>query len=160
MGAMAVGVVALTAASAGAQDVRAPNKAVKLAPRATPVATPAAKSTGTVDVAVDEGAAGTKLYRFDRSSGKLTLVKQLSKAEATSTVSRFKDFQVAERQAPASKQDLVIAVAPEGKPPKGGPPGGTDPDPIIQADFARMSSELARLKLEKSNVKIGTPQMR
>ncbi|WP_158620360.1 MULTISPECIES: hypothetical protein [Corallococcus] len=160
MGAMAVGVVALTAASAGAEDVKASSKPVKLAPRTTTTASPAAKSSGFVDVAVDEGAAGTKLYRYDRSSGTLTLVKQLSKAEATSSVSRFKDFQTAERQAPASKQDLVIAVAPEGKPPKGGPPGGHDPDPIVQADFAKMSRELARLKLDTAKVKIGTPQMR
>ncbi|RKG84808.1 hypothetical protein D7V88_21090 [Corallococcus terminator] len=152
---MAVGVVALTAASAGAQS-----KGVKLAPRTTPVASPAAQSSGSVDVAVDEGAAGTKLYRFDRGSGKLTLVKSLSKTEAASTVSRFKDLQVARSQAPASKRDLVIAVAPEGKPPKGGPPGGKDPDPIIEADFTRLDSELARLKLDRAKVKIGTPQAR
>ncbi|MCY1047751.1 hypothetical protein OV208_41020 [Corallococcus sp. bb12-1] len=156
MGAMAVGVVALTAASAGAQG-----KGVKLAPRTTPVASPAAKSSGSVDVAVDEGAAGTKLYRFDRGSGKLTLVKSLSKTEAASTVSRFKDLQVARSQAPASKRDLVIAVAPEGKPPKGGPPGGSDPDPIVQADIKALDSALAGLKLGKdAKVMVGSPQAR
>ncbi|MBE4751586.1 hypothetical protein G4177_25765 [Corallococcus sp. ZKHCc1 1396] len=160
MGAMAVGVVALTAASAGAEDTRAPSKAVKVAPRPVPITRPAATGSSTLDVAVDEGASGTKLYRFDRSTGKLTLVKQLSQKEAPSVVSRFKDLEIAESQAPASKRDLVIAVAPEGKPPKGGPPGGSDPDPYRKSDYASLSKELARLKVSKAKVKVGTPQMR
>ncbi|RKH59837.1 hypothetical protein D7V93_14170 [Corallococcus llansteffanensis] len=149
---------AMTATSAEAEDVKIPSQAVRPVPRAIPAASQAAKSSGTVEVAVDEGARGTRLYRFDRGSGTLTLVKQLSQKEAPSSISRFKDLQTAERAAPVSNVDKGGAVSPEGKPPKGGPPGGHDPGLITQADFAALSRELARLKVEKSQVKIGTIQ--
>ncbi|WP_147445023.1 hypothetical protein [Corallococcus sp. CA053C] len=157
---MAVSVFAMTAMNAEAEDVKIQSSGVKLAPRVTPAANQAAKSsaTGAMEVAVNDGAKGTRLYRFDRGTGTLTLVKQLSQKDAPSSVSRFKDLQVAEREAPASKQDLVIAVAPEGRPPKGGPPGGSDPGLITQADFAALNRALAGLNVEKSKVTVGPVQ--
>ncbi|NOK21946.1 hypothetical protein [Corallococcus carmarthensis] len=160
---MAVGVVALSATQAGAQQAKTPNNTVKLAPSAKPISSAAtAKSTGSVDVAVDEGAKGTRLYRYDRSSGKLTLVKQLSQKDAASTTAGFKALSALESGGGASLVDPGRggAVAPEGKPPKGGPPGGTDPDPIVSADLVKIKSELAAMKLNPSQVKIGSPQQR
>ncbi|RKG95430.1 hypothetical protein D7X32_39120 [Corallococcus carmarthensis] len=159
---MAVGVVALSATQAGAQQAKTPNNTVKLAPSAKPISSPAtAKSTGSVDVAVDEGAKGTRMYRYDRSSGKLTLVKQLSQKDAASTTAGFKALSALERGGTSLVDpDRGGAVAPEGKPPKGGPPGGTDPDPIVSADLANIKRELANLKLNPSQVKVGSPQQR
>ena len=161
VGMMAVGVVVMTATNAEAEDVKIPNQAIRTLPRAVPVASPAAKSrgAGSMEVAVDEGAKGTRLYRFDRGTGTLTLVKQLSQKEASTSVGRFKDLQTAERSAPLTNVDKGGAVAPEGRPPKGGPPGGHDPDPMMtQADYATLKRELSRLNVEQSKVKVSTAQ--
>ncbi|NPD22808.1 hypothetical protein [Corallococcus exiguus] len=163
VGTMAVGVVALSAAQAGAQPARAQNNQVKLAP-AKPIASPAtAKSSGTVDVAVDEGAKGTRMYRYDRGSGKLTLVKQLTQREAASTTAGFKALSSVEAGGGTSlvDPDRGGAVAPEGKPPKGGPPGGHEEgQKLTQSDLANIHRELGSLKLNKSQVKIGTQAQR
>ncbi|WP_375759890.1 hypothetical protein [Corallococcus exercitus] len=161
---MAVGIATLSATQAGAQQVKTPNNAVKVAPAAKPVASPAkAKATGAVDVAVDDGAKGTRMYRYDRSSGKLTLVKQLSQKEAASTTAGFKALASVESSGGASlvDPDRGGAVAPEGRPPKGGgPPGGHDPDLLTQADLANIKRELATLKLNKAQVKLGAARLR
>ena len=162
VGMMAVGVVVMTAMNAEAEDVRIPKHAVRPVPRAVPVASPAAKSsaTGAMDVAVDEGAKGTRLYRFDRGTGTLTLVKQLNSKEASASVGSFKDLQTAERTAPLTNVEKGGAVAPEGRPPKGGPPGGHDPYIMTQADYAALKRELSRLKLEQGKVKVSTTAQR
>lgn len=166
VGRMAVGIATLSAAQAGAQQARTPNPAVKAAPVAKPVTSPAtAKSTGTVDVAVDDGAKGTRMYRYDRGSGKLTLVKQLSQKEAASTTAGFKALASVESSGGMSLVDPGRggAVAPEGpRPPGGGggPPGGHDPGLMTQADLANINRELATLKLNKAQVKLGMPQQR
>ncbi|NNC14320.1 hypothetical protein HJC22_01070 [Corallococcus exiguus] len=163
VGSMAVGVVALSAAQAGAQPARVQNNQVKLAP-AKPIASPAtAKSSGTVDVAVDEGAKGTRMYRYDRGSGKLTLVKQLTQREAASTTAGFKALSSVEAGGGTAlvDPDRGGAVAPEGKPPKGGPPGGHEEgQQLTQSDLANIHRELGSLKLNKSQVKIGTQAQR
>ncbi|RKH74749.1 hypothetical protein [Corallococcus aberystwythensis] len=163
VGRMAVGIATLSAAQAGAQQAKTQNTPVKLAPAAKPMASPArAKATGAVDVAVDEGAKGTRLYRYDRSSGKLTLVKQLTQKEAASSTAGFKAL--ADVQAGGTSlvdPDRGGAVAPEGPRPKGGgPPGGHDPDPISPSDVANINRELSTLKLDKARVKVGTPLQR
>ncbi|WP_375745456.1 hypothetical protein NR800_11965 [Corallococcus interemptor] len=163
VGRMAVGFAALSAAQAGAQQVKTQNPPVKVSPAARPISSPAtAKATGSVDVAVDEGAKGTRLYRYDRSSGKLTLVKQLTQKEAARSTSGFKALSAVEAGGGTSlvDPDRGGAVAPEGKPPKGGPPGGHDPDPLTQTDLANIHRELGNLKLNKSQVKIATQAQR
>ncbi|NOJ92583.1 hypothetical protein HMI51_06520 [Corallococcus coralloides] len=162
VGRMAVGFAALSAAQAGAQPAKTQNTPVKLAP-AKPVASPAtAKSTGSVDVAVDEGAKGTRMYRYDRSSGKLTLVKQLTQREAASSTAGFKALSAVEAGGGTAfvDPDRGGAVAPEGPRPKGGgPPGGHDPGQhLTQADLANIHRELGSLKLNKAQVKIATQQ--
>ncbi|MHA7631731.1 hypothetical protein [Corallococcus sp. M7] len=156
--------VALSAAQAGAQPARTQNTPVKLAP-AKPIASPAtAKATGSVDVAVDEGAKGTRMYRYDRSSGKLTLVKQLTQKEAASSTAGFKALSVVEADGGKAfvDPDRGGAVAPEGPRPKGGgPPGGHDPGQhLTQTDLANINRELGSLKLNKSQVKIATQARR
>ncbi|MFP2902175.1 hypothetical protein ACLEQD_38605 [Corallococcus sp. 4LFB] len=158
-----MGVITLSAAQAGAQQARAPNNAVKVAPTAKPVASPATvKSTGTVDVAVDDGAKGTRMYRYDRSSGKLTLVKQVSQKDAARTTAGFKTLSSVERGGTSLVDpDRGGAVAPEGPRPKGGgPPGGHDPGLMSKADLANIKRELAALKLDKARVKLGTQRQR
>lgn len=163
VGAVAVGLVTLSAAQAGAQQAKVRNHPVKLAP-AKPVASPATeKATGAVDVAVDEGARGTRLYRYDRSSGKLTLVKQLTQKDAASATSGFKALSAVEAGGGTAFVDSERggAVAPEGPRPKGGgPPGGHDPGLITQADLANINRELAAMKLNKAQVKVATPAQR
>ena len=161
VGRMAVGIATLSAAQAGAQQAKTQNTPVKLAP-AKPIASPAAaKATGSVDVAVDEGAKGTRMYRYDRGSGKLTLVKQLSQKDAASTTAGFKALSAMEAGGGTSlvDPDRGGAVAPEGPRPKGGgPPGGHDPGPhITQTDLANINRELTAMKLNKAQVKI-SPQ--
>ncbi|MBN8228104.1 hypothetical protein JYK02_11355 [Corallococcus macrosporus] len=160
---MAVGIATLSATQAGAQQVRTPNNAVKTAPAAKPIASPATqKATGAVDVAVDEGAKGTRMYRYDRSTGKLTLVKQLSQKDAASTTAGFKALSSVESGGVSLVDpDRGGAVAPEGKPPKGGgPPGGHDPGVLTQTDLANINRELTALKLNKGQVKLGMAQQR
>ncbi|RKG69929.1 hypothetical protein D7V80_07090 [Corallococcus sp. CA054B] len=161
VGRVAVGFAALSAAQAGAQE-KTQNTPVKLAP-AKRIESPAAvKSTGSVDVAVDDGARGTRMYRYDRSSGKLTLVKQLTQKEAASTTAGFKALSSVEAGGGTAFVDPNRggAVAPEGKPPKGGgPPGGHDPG-LTQTDLANIHRELGSLKLNKAQVKIATQAQR
>lgn len=160
VGRVAVGLVAVSATQAGAQQAKVPNSQVKLAP-AKPIASPAtAKATGSVDVAVDEGAKGTRMYRYDRSSGKLTLVKQLTQKDAASATSGFKALSTVEAGGGTAfvDPDRGGAVAPEGPRPKGGgPPGGHDPGAITQTDLNNINRELAAMKLPKAQVKIAVP---
>ncbi|NBD09366.1 MULTISPECIES: hypothetical protein [Corallococcus] len=160
VGWMAVGFVTLSSASAGAEDVKAANKPVQLAPRTTAVASTATKSSGTVDVAVDDGAKGTRLYRYDRSSGKLTLVKQVTQKDSASATSSLKDLAAVERGTSLMDPGKGGAVSPEGKPPKGGPPGGDDPGLITQADLANIKRELSVMKVQQTQVKVGTQARR
>ncbi|RKG72038.1 hypothetical protein D7W79_29755 [Corallococcus exercitus] len=167
---MAVGIATLSATQAGAQQAKTQNNAVKVAPAAKPVTTPAAKPVanpaprpaGAVDVAVDDGAKGTRMYRYDRGSGKLTLVKQLSQKEAASTTAGFKALTSVEKAGGLSlvDPDRGGAVSPEGPRPKGGggPPGGHDPGLITQADLANINRELSAMRLDKAQVKIAMPQ--
>ncbi|AFE05969.1 hypothetical protein COCOR_04697 [Corallococcus coralloides DSM 2259] len=162
VGRMAVGFAALSAAQAGAQQEKTQNTPVKLAPAKRLESPAAAKATGSVDVAVDEGARGTRMYRYDRSSGKLTLVKQLTQKEAASTTAGFKALSSVEAGGGTAlvDPDRGGAVAPEGKPPKGGgPPGGHDPG-LTQTDLANINRELGSLKLNKAQVKIATQAQR
>lgn len=160
VGWMAVGFVTLSAASAGAEDVKAANKPVKLAPRTTATASPATKSSGTVDVAVDDGAKGTRIYRYDRSSGKLTLVKQVSQKDSASATSGLRELSAVDRGASFTDPGKGGAVSPEGKPPKGGPPGGDDPGLITQADLVNIKRELSVMKVQQTQVKVATQAQR
>ncbi|WP_223633186.1 hypothetical protein [Corallococcus sp. EGB] len=165
VGRAAVGVATLSAMQAGAQQAKAPNTPVNLTPVAKSTASPAApKATGSVDVAVDEGAKGTRLYRYDRASGKLTLLKQLTQKDATSATSGFKALSALEAGGGTAFTDPERggAVSPEGPRPKGGggPPGGHDPGALTQTELANINRELTAMKLNKTQVKIGPPVLR
>jgi hypothetical protein len=163
VGAMAVGMMVLSAARAGAQDAKQKPEVRRLqpsGPRSSAMTSAATQSTGTVDVAVDEGARGTRLYRYDKNSGKLTLVKQLSQKESASATAGFKALAAAESSASLLDTDKGGAVAPEGKPPKGGGPPGGDVELYSKTDLANIRRELANLKLDASQVKVSATQAR
>lgn len=160
VGGMSLVALVLVQGCTQAGNVKPSTQDTSPAPRATSGSGLETARRGTVEVVVNEGRGGTRLYRYDRSTGKLTLVRTLSAQEAPSYTARFQDLRLVASQVALYNPNEGGAVAPEGtpRPPKGGPPGGTNPDIMVRQDLDEIKLELSALKVDLAQVKVGPLQ--